>query len=155
MRPNEDIRYVGTLQDYGDPFVALYVDVTSRLLYIMVRLDNDSDVPEYAVTNVEVMDVEAYMKDNKSLSEILSLKHFWRADFRAGHLYISDGPIEKLKESIDDVDEYIPEDCEDEFWIYTFLNRVKYNKPLVIGKSQKTMVPVDFIVSNDCNKVEL
>lgn len=134
MMPNNDLRYVGALQDFGEPFVALYVDLSKRRLYLMVRVNAESDDMDYAVTEVDVKEVEAYMKETMSLSSLLRGKEFWMAVFANQHLRIYKDDIPDLEESIDDVDDFNPEYCDDEFWIETFLKRMKKNMPLEIAK---------------------
>ena len=70
MRPTNDIMYVGALQDFGEPFVALYVDVAKRQLYLMVRVNPESEELDYAVADVTPCEVEAYMHADVSLSKI-------------------------------------------------------------------------------------
>lgn len=134
MMPNNDLRYVGALQDFGEPFVALYVDLPKRRLYLMVRVNAESDDMDYAVAEVDVKEVEAYMKETMSLSSLLQGKEFWMAVFANQHLRIYKDDIPDLEESIDDVDDFNPEYCDDEFWIETFLKRMKNNMPLEIAK---------------------
>ena len=56
------------------------------------------------------------------------------AVFANQHLKIYKNDIPDLEESIDDVDDFNPEYCDDEFWIETFLKRMKNNMPLEIAK---------------------
>lgn len=130
MRPNNDIRYVGALQDFGEPFVVLYVDVSNRRLYLMVRVNPESEEMVYAVAEVHPGEVEAYMHEDASLSKILNGKKFWLAVFINGYLSIKDADIPDVQKSINNMDEFNPEDCDDDYWIQTFLKRVKNNKPL-------------------------
>lgn len=134
MIPNDDIRYIGALQEFGEPFVALYADLPKRKLYIMVRVNAESDDLDYAVTEVAVKEVEAYMKQSVPLSILLHEKEFWLAVFANQHLTISKGDIPDLEEAIVDVDDFNPDYCDDEFWIQTFLKRMKNNMPLEIAK---------------------
>jgi len=38
-----NMRYVGTLQDFGVPYSSLYVDTEKRLLYLLVRVSSPRD----------------------------------------------------------------------------------------------------------------
>lgn len=134
MMPNDDIRYVGALQEFGEPFVALYVDLSRRKLYLMVRVNAESDDLDYAVAEVDAKDVEDYMTETASLSSLLQGKEFWLAVFANQHLKISKVDIPDLEESIDDVDDFNPEYCDDEYWINTFLKRMKSDMPLEVIK---------------------
>lgn len=129
---SENIRYVGALQDFGVPYVALYVNYDERLLYILINLDpEDLDNPKYLAASVSAFEVEEYMENQKTLSDIISEKHLYIVQFQHEKMSIRNRVATSFREAVEDVDDFNSEFCDDAFWIHTFLNRIKNNKALI------------------------
>lgn len=134
MKNPEIFRYVGAIQDFGVPFVSLFVDEATRELYLLVRLDLDNESSEeYVAVRTSVKEIEAYMDNSESLSDIFRDKKKLFVIFSDnGCLFTSDSD-EDFKAAIEDCDDFDSGFCEDEIWIKTFLNRIVNNKPLEIA----------------------
>lgn len=130
---SDNIRYVGALQDFGVPYVSLYANYGDRHLYVLINLDPDNfSNPNYLAASVSPREVEEYMDNEKSLSSIISNKLLYMLQSNGDKLIVDDSVTIDYGDAIDDVDEYNADFCDDEFWIHTFLNRIKDNKALEV-----------------------
>ena len=134
MRTNNNIKYVGTLQDLGRPFSMLFVDKENRQLYFFVRLTDDKQ-DNFLVVSVSPNEVESYMDEHIGLLNIMNEKNYYIATLQNNNIYFEDNllqdftPTERMKQ----MNIFDPELCEDDVWIEIFLNRVKNNQPLEIA----------------------
>lgn len=134
MRTNNNIKYVGTLQDLGRPYSMLFVDKENRQLYFLVRLTDDQQ-DNFLVVSVSPNEVESYMDEHIGLLNIMNEKNHYMATLRNNNIYFEDKilqdftPTDQMKQ----MNIFDPELCEDDVWIEIFLNRVKNNQPLEIA----------------------
>lgn len=135
----DHIRYVAALQDFGEPQAALYVSVPNRQLYLLIRVENDDVEPEvnpwFATAEIQPAEVEQYMSRKTTLSQLLKNKSLCMVSFNGRNMTVEYEKIPNMKESIEEVDEFDPDYCEDDFWIRTFLNRLKNDQPLEVVHS--------------------
>lgn len=126
-----NMRYVGTLQDFGVPYSSLYVDTEKRLLYLLVRVSSPRDpLNEYAAVIVSPHEVEEYMNVDLGLSEIFRNKPCFVVRISNGKVTVESEETE-CTESIDDsMNMFDPDFCADDIWLETFIERIKNNKQL-------------------------
>lgn len=72
MEKNEDFRLVGHLQVMDEPLSSLYIDKVSGLLYLFVRVFEDSDVSAFVLTVVSPLQAVYYMEGRVGLQGIFS-----------------------------------------------------------------------------------
>lgn len=150
----EAIQYVGALQYHGEPFLALYADDEYGQLYFMLRVNAESDDPDYLVYEIRKEDVERYMLEQCDLSQIIDGKSCWHLIVKDQRFVESGGPILDLPEAIEDVNVFDPEFCYDEYWIKTFLENFKEQAQLVELDSDKYYYPVSYTKGRDNNRKE-
>lgn len=132
---NENIYFVGVLQDLGMPYASLYVDKESRQLYLFVRVSENGNM-DYFAANVSTHEVESYMNEDLGLVKIFNSRPVWYATINDNdEIYLNKFldkdfiPNDKMKK----MDIFNPELCDDDVWLETFLARINNNQPIEIA----------------------
>lgn len=134
VKADENMAYVGTLQDLGRPYSMLFVDKEKRQLYILVRIsDNESD--SFLVVGVSPFEVESYMNESLGLLNIMNKKSYRLATINNDRVSLGNEnfnnflPSEQMKK----MNMFDPQLCEDDVWLEIFLNRINNNQPIEIA----------------------
>lgn len=134
MIANNNIAYVGTLQELGRPFSMLFVDKENRQLYVFVRLSDERN-NRFLVTGVSAREVESYMNENIGLLNMLTQKPYRLATIYdniisiGNERYYNFTPTARMKK----MNMFDPDLCDDDVWLEVFLNRLINNQPLEIA----------------------
>ena len=132
---NEDIYFVGVLQDLGIPYSSLYVDKENRELFLFVRVA-DGDCLDYLAANVSANDVKSYMNENIGLIKIFENRPLWHATIDDNDKVVIDKIINQTfvpNEKMRKMDMFDPELCDDDIWLDTFLDRINNGKPIEVA----------------------
>lgn len=126
-----DILFVGILQNLGLPYALLYVDKSSRALYVLVRIDGSSvSNSKFIAVEVTPNDIIDYMSEKVGLIGLFNHRNCFDVKFVGNnatfHPYTFNKPTEKMERN----NYFDPELCDDEIWVETVLDRIKDNKPL-------------------------
>ena len=134
MRTNENIKYVGTLQDLGRPYSMLFVNKENRQLYFLVRLSDDKK-ENFLVVNVSPNEVKSYMEEHIGMLNIMNEKIHYIASLRNNQIYFEDEILQDFTptEHMKKMNIFDPELCDDDVWLEVFLNRITNNQPLEIA----------------------
>lgn len=130
---SNNLKEVAVLQNFGIPFSYLFADVKNRVLYLLVRSDRRSqNEKKYTAATVTPDEVEGYMNEEKSLSDIFRQKPLISVLISGSDIKIE--KIPSLKEDFDNSINYFDPEFfdDDDIWIETFLNRAKNGQPLEV-----------------------
>jgi hypothetical protein len=72
MKKNEDFQLVGHLQVMDEPLSSLYIDKVSGLLYLFVRVFEDTNIGTFVLTVVSPLQIVDYMEGRVGLRGIFS-----------------------------------------------------------------------------------
>ncbi len=130
---SNNLKEVAVLQNFGIPFSYLFADVKNRVLYLLVRSDRrNRNIKKYTAATVTADEVEGYMNEEKSLSDIFRQKPLFSVLICGKDIKIEKMP--SLDEDFDNSINYFDPEFfdDDDIWIETFLNRAKNGQPLEI-----------------------
>ncbi len=128
-----DIKRAAVLQEIGRPFVSLYVDVNSRILYLFVLISSFSVPTEtYIAVKTSPETVEKYLENELSLSQLFSSDKMWEVskekqqfNFKPVNAFI---PTKNMKA----LNLFDSDFCPDEWSIESFLEGYRDNISLEI-----------------------
>lgn len=128
------LKRVGVLQDLGDSFVSLYVDLAERELFVFTLLSPPkSSNPLWIASKVDPNDVEEYMNEEKGLVDLYTDKRIWQVEKGIRDFYFSEVSDFHPSNDMICLNSFDTELCSDDIWIETFMGRLLHNRPLEIG----------------------
>ncbi len=125
---------VADLQDYGRPYVSLFIDKGRDLLYLFVRILEGNSVQSYLFTGVSPQEIQEYMNGHKNLRALFYGKDMSIGSFDGGILTARAFEGNGSVLPIIDHDTFDPEFCHDKLKVKVFLKR--FNAGLQPGKFQ-------------------
>lgn len=133
-REIKHLKRVGVLQDLGEPFVSLYVDMDERELYVFSLLSPPHSSPlSWLACKVEPNEVEEYMNDDKGLLEFYRNKKLWRVEKSEKYFLFTETTEFHPSDDMICLNSFDSELCSDDIWIETFMGRLIHNRSLEIG----------------------
>lgn len=127
------LKYVSALQELGSPFVSLYIEETTRQLFIAIRYGrSENGYKSFICFPVSVEEILSYLNEQTGLITLLKKqKKFFniKSDetedtvISAVNTFTPDNRIEKMNI-------FDPELCDDLVWTNIFLKRISENRPI-------------------------
>lgn len=90
MKKNEDFQLVGHLQVMEEPLSSLYTDKVSGLLYLFVRVFEDTSISTFVLTVVSPLQVVDYIEGRIGLRGIFSNRESYYYQHQNDVLSVSD-----------------------------------------------------------------
>ncbi len=117
---------VGTLQDYGSPYVSLFFDKDTNQLYLFVKhIDYPQNELRYLVTNVSYENIQDYLNEKVCLGDLFVPENTLFAVIQNGTVEIT--PETKDWEWLAKEGRFEPDFCFDKLKLKTFLKRYHKN----------------------------
>lgn len=119
-----NMRYVGTLQEYSTPFACLYEDISKHCLLLLVRISTLQEHKKiYAVIPVAVNGVKNYMSGKIGLNKLMEKKYPSYVEFEGNEIRdIDHAIVRNNQDKLLKDDTFDPEFCNDPISIKCFLN---------------------------------
>ncbi len=121
-----DMYLVANLQDYGRPYVSLFIDRDTDMLYIFVRiLEENVATTNYIFVHVTDAEISDYINRRKSLKAMFYGKACSIGHFDNGILIASPYDVNYSELPIVEEDSFDPEFCYDKVKVKVFLRKYR------------------------------
>lgn len=114
---------VANLQDFGRPYVSLFIDKERNILYLFVRILEGDSTSSFLFTRVSPDDIKEYMARRKNLRALFHGKELSVGHFDGSNLIASTFSDAGSLLPIIEQDSFDPDFCHDKLKIKVFLKR--------------------------------
>ena len=118
------------------PYIGLWVDISSKELYIGLSDNIPSKANKIFFTEISINDIQLYIDGKLDLKNYLLDKKFYHYNVNDGEILNNidiidfDNLPERTKHHIEQSKFYIIDEDSDEIWITTILNRITNNQKI-------------------------
>ena len=132
---NRNIVRAAVLQQLGQPYTLIFIDLASRKLYLAVCTSSPNEIinPTFSAVETTSDEIIDYMSDRVSLSDIFLSRKTIGFKIVDDDIYVEPNDTFQPDQTFDAMNWFDSEFCEEEGWIDAFLKRHAEGQQFVVA----------------------